>query len=201
MTSFDGPTLGARIGEYRRMNGWSQSELAHRTKGRIKAPVIANIESGRKVDISVDQLIVFAEALQVSPSALLFDIRTPAAPSGIEMIDESGSLHKYDVTDALRWMAGPVGLQDEDGLAPKSRIFTEEVLSLYADLDDAFARHWRNIGELSQLSMSDDPITVRLTEVFTGEMEAATATMASVHQRLKQLGVNVDKEYGRPPRG
>jgi len=74
MTPFDGKTIGRRVASYRRMNGWTMDELAERTGGVIGRSVIANIETGRKQDITVSQLVTLASGLGLPVIALMTDI-------------------------------------------------------------------------------------------------------------------------------
>lgn len=53
----------------RKSFGWSQGELANRSE--VSAHVVANLESRRKVDMTLDELILIADAFGVSPGFLL----------------------------------------------------------------------------------------------------------------------------------
>jgi len=74
-------TIGARIKLARRERGYRTTrELADAVPdGRITAAILENIESGRKADISVSQLLNIARALGVPPSLLLAPIARPEA--------------------------------------------------------------------------------------------------------------------------
>lgn len=74
MTSVDGPTIGRRVAAYRRLNGWTMDELAQRTDGRVGKSVIANVETGRKHDLSVSQLVAIADGLGLPAVALMTDL-------------------------------------------------------------------------------------------------------------------------------
>ena len=67
-----------RIREVRGYRGWSASELAERCSDlgmpELNRSVIANIENGRRHDVSVTELLVFARALDVAPVHLLVPI-------------------------------------------------------------------------------------------------------------------------------
>ncbi len=63
--AFDGATIGQRITRVRTMNGQTMKDLEVLSKGAVKRDVLANIESGRKKEISVQQLIDIALALDV----------------------------------------------------------------------------------------------------------------------------------------
>lgn len=197
MSAFDGPTIGARVSLYRKMNGWSMNELAARTSNRIKSPVIANIEAGRKVDVSVEQLMIFASALQVSPTALLFDIIEPASPSGVELVDESGDRHDFTVMNAVWWMSGAMQFHVEDDPAPASLVFTAEVLDLFRRIDEANELFARRLADATRVSQpSDNGLAAPETEIerewFRSEMARAKDSVHASMHRLKQLGVKID---------
>jgi transcriptional regulator with XRE-family HTH domain len=73
-------TVGANIRMMRKNRSWSVAELAERCARlgaeRLTAPVIENIEHGRRRngertrDITVDELTVIADALMVTPGLL-----------------------------------------------------------------------------------------------------------------------------------
>lgn len=70
--------VAKRIREVRGLRGWTALELAERCDGlgmpELNRSVIANIESGRRQDVSVTELLVFARALDVAPVNLLVPI-------------------------------------------------------------------------------------------------------------------------------
>jgi transcriptional regulator with XRE-family HTH domain len=75
--------IGKRIARYRALNGWSAQQLASNTDGAISRDSIANIESGRRADMSLQQFLAIALALRVPPTALLVDLERPLDPSNI----------------------------------------------------------------------------------------------------------------------
>jgi hypothetical protein len=64
------------------MRRWAAADLAERCADlgmpELNRSVIANIESGRRRDVSVDELLVFARALDVAPVHLLVPIDAEA---------------------------------------------------------------------------------------------------------------------------
>ncbi|WP_426518760.1 helix-turn-helix domain-containing protein [Diaminobutyricibacter sp. McL0618] len=80
MTDFRSePSVGARIKLARRERGYRTThDLADAMRGgKITSAILENIESGRKADISVSQLLNIARALDVPPSFLLAPIGSP----------------------------------------------------------------------------------------------------------------------------
>lgn len=80
MTDFRSETsVGARIKLARRQRGFRTTrDLAEAIPGgNVTAAILENIESGRKADISVSQLLNIARALGVPPTMLLAPIGRP----------------------------------------------------------------------------------------------------------------------------
>jgi transcriptional regulator with XRE-family HTH domain len=73
------PSIGARIAAARRARGYrSAADFERALEGTgITAAVLANIESGRKSDLDVSQLLNIARVLQVPPSFLLAPMARP----------------------------------------------------------------------------------------------------------------------------
>jgi transcriptional regulator with XRE-family HTH domain len=76
--------IGRRVAAYRKMLGFRSSrDLADAIPSRrITASVLQNIESGRKADVAVSQLVEIADALGISFSALLEGPTRPEARPG-----------------------------------------------------------------------------------------------------------------------
>jgi transcriptional regulator with XRE-family HTH domain len=70
-----------RIKEVRARRGWSAADLAERCTAlgmpELNRSVIANIESQRRRGVTVDELFVFAVALDVAPVHLLVPVEVP----------------------------------------------------------------------------------------------------------------------------
>ncbi len=75
------PSIGARIKLTRRQRGYRTTrELADAIPAdNVTMAVLENIESGRKADLSVSQLLNIARGLGVPPSMLLAPMATPDA--------------------------------------------------------------------------------------------------------------------------
>lgn len=69
--------IGERIAKYRRLAGLSAQQLSDKIGGMLSRSVIANIENGRKTDLTVDQLIALSWALDVPPVALALPLDQP----------------------------------------------------------------------------------------------------------------------------
>jgi transcriptional regulator with XRE-family HTH domain len=77
MTNNPSSGIGSRLARYRRIAGYSAQRLSDVTDGRISRGTIARIESGVKLDVTVDELIVLSMALGISPIALALPLEDP----------------------------------------------------------------------------------------------------------------------------
>ncbi|REJ06279.1 XRE family transcriptional regulator [Microbacterium bovistercoris] len=95
MAGLDMKALGGRIAHYRRLNKMSAEDLAARSGAGLTRDIIANIETGRRKDIGVTQLMALAVALQVPLVALLLPITTPdqAVLTTPDLAREGGEMH------------------------------------------------------------------------------------------------------------
>lgn len=69
--------FGQRVKKYRELRQMSQMKLA-KLAGYTSASTISKIESGER-DVPQNQIKALADALSVSPSALLFDLESEEA--------------------------------------------------------------------------------------------------------------------------
>jgi transcriptional regulator with XRE-family HTH domain len=93
-------TMASQIRHYRRRHRMSAQQLADRT-GELGMPiarsVLANLESGRRGTVSVPEMLIFAQALDIAPADLLIP------PDGLEILPGVTWSRK----EALRWLITP----------------------------------------------------------------------------------------------
>ena len=99
--------IGGRIRELRLRPGvnLSAQALADRTREyghELKRSVIANLESGRRTNVSVADLLVLATALDVPPVMLVY-------PIGTESSVEALPGYEMDTVAAMDWFTGASG--------------------------------------------------------------------------------------------
>jgi len=97
--------VGARIKLARRQRGYRTTrELADAIPGgNVTAAVLENIESGRKADISVSQLLNIARGLGVPPSMLLARIGSPN--SGLDLPNLSDQFDGMTAAEFDCWLS------------------------------------------------------------------------------------------------
>lgn len=91
MTQRPSDGFGARLAYYRKLSGMSAERLSQRVP--ISRAVIANIESGRKRDVTVDEMIALAWALDIPPVALALPVEQP----NVFLETAQGETHKDSV--------------------------------------------------------------------------------------------------------
>lgn len=101
--------IGQRIKELRRRRGYrSTADLAqHIPGGNVTAAVLDNIESGRKADLSVSQLLNIARALRVPPIYLLAEVTAPG--SGLDLPGLSHDFAEMTAGEFEAWFSGILG--------------------------------------------------------------------------------------------
>ena len=100
-------TIGDRVRELRARRGYrSARELAEAIPNRrLTAKVVSNIEVGRKLDLTVVELLELSRALRFSPQDLLVDYRRPYEPTAIPGVSEE--IATMPTVDLLEWFSLP----------------------------------------------------------------------------------------------
>ncbi|TFB93190.1 helix-turn-helix transcriptional regulator [Cryobacterium sp. HLT2-28] len=98
-------SLGGRIAAFRKARGFSSTDqlAAAIGEGKMSGPVLRNIESGRKGDLSVSQLLNIAWALKVSPLLLLAPLGRPADP--LDLPNLVSSLQRTSIAEFDKWVS------------------------------------------------------------------------------------------------
>ncbi|MEV7631988.1 helix-turn-helix transcriptional regulator [Microbacterium sp. NPDC089318] len=87
-TANEPSVVGRRLSTVRKARGLSAAQLADLIPGgTVSKTVITNVESGRKRDLTVKELVLVAHALNVSPVFLIVDPRSPWEPVDVPGVD------------------------------------------------------------------------------------------------------------------
>jgi transcriptional regulator with XRE-family HTH domain len=98
-------TIGERIQAARKMRGMNAQQLANAVGNpSVTESIIANIETGRKGDLSVSQLLNIAYALQLSPTYLLAALGDPERPIDLPHVSEG--IAAMTSMEFDRWVSG-----------------------------------------------------------------------------------------------
>lgn len=95
--------IGRRIAHYRKALGFSNAkDLAEKIDNpKISHAVISNIESGRRSDPSISEVVEIARGLGISPLFLLAPVMRPSA--SIDLANTSAQITQTSSEEFLRW--------------------------------------------------------------------------------------------------
>lgn len=176
--------IGERLAKYRRIAGLSAQKLSDKTEGRISRGTIARIESGAKVDLTIDEVVLLCLALGISPVALVLPLETPGEP--VELWQGV----KVPVSSLRTWfLGGQIELNvaiDEEG-----------------DVEDIYGTAATIVtNEIIESQLKDEKLTAAihrsvhpyLEEEFGGSDDESSrdellAEQDKVRAKLKMLGV------------
>ncbi|MCS5511338.1 helix-turn-helix domain-containing protein [Curtobacterium flaccumfaciens pv. betae] len=137
MTSRPSTGLGDRLARYRKMAGLSAQELSDRVGGELSRAVIANIESGRKSDITVDQLLALAWVLDIPPVALALPVHQPF--QHVQVVRGETELESTTAATLIDWFLERPGLNDRPRPAGPGRTLVLAILRALA----RYQNQWR----------------------------------------------------------
>jgi len=198
--------MGERIAAHRRRARISGEELAARAGEGLTRSMGANLENGRKLDLSVRQLVAVAAVLGVSPADLVFDLRDPYAP--VELT--SGTEPRVSTAHwlAYGWFGGSRTLRevaDTSEAAAHNQVAALDSWLIHDLLRErdathyALAAHERFLDEYKR-----DPESVTSSLRGTDPEEARRkvrdwrAELYDVERKLRAYGVNIDRPIVYP---
>ncbi|MGV8851724.1 MAG: helix-turn-helix domain-containing protein [Rhodoglobus sp.] len=146
--------IGERIAKYRKLAGFKTAKALSDALGDgVTVAVIQNIESGRRRDLSISQLIRIADAVEISPVFLMYDIELPGKTVAIEGApDRVGSMRgvEFDM-----WFTGegrPRGENTTNKFLALLRARTRNYVKLTFQLS-SYLHKRASIDELGEGSM------------------------------------------------
>lgn len=127
--------FGRRLARLRKRLGFdSTGALAAATGGRVSPAVLQNLESGRKPDLSVAQLLEVSRALGISPLLLLAPLETPMATLDLAGLGEQ--LAGMTAIEFDEWVRGTAPVSVSRAAALHMGWQAEQVRRLVAELRD-----------------------------------------------------------------
>lgn len=195
MTPLNFGDVGSRIAKYRKMNAWTGEDLASAAGNGVTRAVIANIETGRKRDLTIVQAVAIARALQIPLGALLFDAYEPEADSSIPLsLDGSGDA-KMSVYAGLGWLAGfNLGGYPNDAL-PSADVWL--AIEEYHDFLELVRRYEELEAEVYRLKVLENAgrIKPNMSALRASQeelLEPLDYEIRLAHHKLRDFGVNVE---------
>ncbi|WP_349902619.1 helix-turn-helix domain-containing protein [Parafrigoribacterium humi] len=173
--------LGKRLARFRKLADLSARELAEMAGYGLTRGVIANIETGRKTDITVDQLIALSAALAIPPVVLAMPIDEPYR--FVRLANGKNHVHTRRVFSAMDWFNN------------MSTIFTNHP-SQFDHANQATAVAENLIRHLRDYMMQENRVTrlAALVEAGTVDQDAldeANGELEQLRTSLSQLQVDL----------
>jgi transcriptional regulator with XRE-family HTH domain len=178
--------IGDQVKDLRRRRNLTAEQLAERCAAagapEITAAVIANIETGRRDkttkrrrrDVTIDELLILACALEVPPVSLLL-------PSGAEHLAVTPKVEMY-APEVLAWMGG-------EGYPPASVRRDQGTVQRWFEVAGRL-RLLREFWQAAALPLAlSQPAVVMTDEQRQQEISKAVANLADVTNRMVESGV------------
>ncbi|MET9974859.1 helix-turn-helix domain-containing protein [Streptomyces microflavus] len=180
-------TVAAEVRRRRKELGWSAQNLADRCAEighPIPRNVIANMESGRRSNLPLVDVMVLAEALGTPPICLLYPVGYVDDVQRLPLQDSTSTL------DALRWFTGEeTDLGVDDDMLRYFRVHhaaQEQLRS--ARRDEEYARYHAQTA----------PNADRKAEALRSQARAAE-TADDAEDRLRRVRAFIEEEGVTPP--
>lgn len=130
-------SVGRRIALYRKALGFSSAQDLARAipNEKLTASVIQNIESGRKADMAVSQLLDISLALGISPIYLLTAVGRPEEK--VDLPGVGGAVAKMTNHEFDEWVSVLEGdVSGESGHRSNLRYILRSIRALYEELEE-----------------------------------------------------------------
>lgn len=186
--------IGSRIAKYRKEERISAQELAE--AAGMSRSVVANIENGRRADISVSELLAIAEALRVPPVALIYDVTQPMAPTSDAEANVGFQPRTIDVIDWVAGLDGPGQWTDarmsmeEDLMANGPAVLRPIGLTIEATYSSAGWRAIRLLEVARQLRTATEHLT-EVTKAFFRELAEGAFGIETTGGQRADLGLAI----------
>lgn len=186
------------VARLRRASGLNRDELAARCADRgypLTAATIANIETGRRDaagkrrrEVTVDELVVLADALDTVPALLVF-------PLGRAPVTEWLGQGSVSTWEATQWFGGhgdhpliPIGNMESIERERANRL----PIRLFSDYEQANRRLWHaraKVGTLRRRAKTENGDTAQLLHWAEEAAAEAEEAVQYIRQRMTDHGV------------
>jgi transcriptional regulator with XRE-family HTH domain len=168
-------TVATRVRQYRTERGWSARVLAEKCQEaglKWERDVVANLESGRRTTVTLDELLILALVLNVPPILLM----TPLGTQDEQQVTPQVRAAPWDV---YRWFMGEIVDPRGDGFA------TPEVMSNWSKAHEPIRLYHKFYKTLDDLRHTPDD------DATSGRVAVLVATLAvnEVRDEMARAGV------------
>lgn len=200
--------LGRNLARFRREAKLSAEEVAARAGNGLTRSVIANLENGRKEDVTVGQLLALAFAVGVSPAYLVFDLYDPYGTTQIPVAE--GEPVEIQTWLAFDWFGARRSITETQPVA-NGEVVNPEVsgehmwlisyqLRLRGSNLQALTAHEERLAALRKDPLASEPhefVGYDLDHIRS-RIREFRAELYEIDGTLRKLGVQIDKPVVNP---
>jgi transcriptional regulator with XRE-family HTH domain len=195
--------LGKNIARFRRAAKLSGEELAARAGSGLTRSIIANLENGRKGDVTTTQLLAISVALSINPGELLFALDDPYQ---VVTVTEYNAIPVTAPTwVAYGWFTGafiPVEMTGAtEHSRPPSSWNSESKQHVFHRIQERFhllQKEATLATEAASLDREDwSPDSAKAAQIDR-ELTETRARLYALERNLRAEGVNLDREPNGP---
>lgn len=184
--------IGERVAFYRKLNGMSAADLSEATGGAVSKGVIANIETGRKKDLTVDELVYLSWALCVPPLAIALPIDSPDGFVVVASEEADTTLVRVDIV--AREFVQPAipakAAREYPRPGGPARALAASLANTMFQRTLAIENLSRQKRKLREARSGGNPAEIRVQEAILADAER---TIEQLEQQFRSLGMNQTK--------
>lgn len=178
--------VGGQVKRLRERAEWpiSAQKLANITADlghEVKRSVIANMESGRRANVPLVDVLVLAQALRVPPALIVFPL------GHFETVEPLPGEH-VDTSEAVRWWDGYrpplLGVEDRGRVSDHAQLEAERATFANHDL---FRQHWQLTDEIRTVQAWTKRATAK--DRWTRQLDAARAELVELRAEMTKRGL------------
>jgi transcriptional regulator with XRE-family HTH domain len=196
------PVLGKNIARFRRAAKLSGEDLASRAGNGITRSIIANLENGRKADVTTSQLLAISVALSINPAELLFALDDPY--DVVEVTQYEGAPIVAPTWVAYGWFTGAfipaqmTGALEASRPPPWNAAEKQHVFHAIQERFHLLRKEASLATEAASLDRGDwSPDNARGAQVDR-ELTETRARLYALERNLRAEGVNLDRVPNGP---
>lgn len=186
-------SIGERVAMFRKQQKLSAEEVAERAGHGLTRSVIANLENGRKDDLSVKQLVAVAYVLGVSPVDLVVKLEAPY--KYISLTDGENYKATAPAWLVREWFGGQINgvqlnsqLNDEPQLEAPVAHNQDQIAILSLENRSALLERLGHLERLEKTSAGEAPVPPDVA----AEIQSVRAKLYTLDNSLRAMGFDLE---------
>lgn len=188
-------TIGWQVRRYRELRGMSAERLAEAVQSAgltYTRSQVTNLESGRRTTITIGEVLVLAQVLELPPLLLIFPV---GDVDSVEVVPGK----ELDSWAAAKWFAGEAALSDSSQDEKAWRV-NGRPLDLYRQHDEAVSMGTLAAELIAQQAAAGEPGNeqaaaerARWAEVNRERLKLAEATLTNLRDMMRRVEMKLPR--------